>query len=40
MLIFLEGGDLEKKVAELQTLVLSLSSYLNTSGASNPMTRG
>ncbi|XP_058632928.1 asialoglycoprotein receptor 1-like isoform X1 [Onychostoma macrolepis] len=33
------GGDLEKKVAELQTLVFILSSYLNTSGASNPMTR-
>ncbi|XP_073696240.1 asialoglycoprotein receptor 2 [Garra rufa] len=33
------GGDLEKKVAELQTLVSSLSSYLNTSGPSNPMTK-
>ncbi|RXN32426.1 C-type lectin domain family 10 member A-like protein [Labeo rohita] len=33
------GGDLEKKVAELQTLVSSLSSHMNTSGPSNPMTR-
>ncbi|XP_059404847.1 asialoglycoprotein receptor 1-like isoform X2 [Carassius carassius] len=33
------GGDLEKKVAELQNLVFSLSSYLNTSGSSNPETR-
>ncbi|KAF4113901.1 asialoglycoprotein receptor 1-like [Onychostoma macrolepis] len=29
----------EKKVAELQNLMSNLSSYLNTSGASNPMTR-
>ncbi|XP_026098982.1 asialoglycoprotein receptor 1-like [Carassius auratus] len=33
------GGDLEKKVSELQNLVFSLSSYLNTSGSSNPETR-
>ncbi|KAL1273628.1 hypothetical protein QQF64_026442, partial [Cirrhinus molitorella] len=33
------GGDLEKKVAEIQTLVSSLSSHLNTSGPSNPMDR-
>ncbi|XP_026098931.1 uncharacterized protein LOC113069993 isoform X2 [Carassius auratus] len=33
------GGDLEKKVSELQNLVFSLSSYLNTSGSSNPDTR-
>ncbi|KAI2665061.1 C-type lectin domain family 4 member F [Labeo rohita] len=33
------GGDLEKKVAELQTLVSSLSSHMNTSGPSSPMAR-
>ncbi|XP_067296446.1 uncharacterized protein [Pseudorasbora parva] len=32
------GNDLEKKVSELQNLVSSLSSSLNTSGSSNPMT--
>ncbi|XP_067263677.1 asialoglycoprotein receptor 1 isoform X1 [Chanodichthys erythropterus] len=31
------GTDLEKKVSELQDLVSSLSSYLNTSEPSNPM---
>ncbi|XP_067295787.1 asialoglycoprotein receptor 2-like isoform X2 [Pseudorasbora parva] len=31
-------NDLEKKVSELQNLVSSLSSSLNTSGSSNPMT--
>ncbi|XP_050964663.1 asialoglycoprotein receptor 1 isoform X2 [Labeo rohita] len=33
------GGDLKKKVAELQNSVFSLSSYLNMSGSNNPMTR-
>ncbi|XP_026096377.1 asialoglycoprotein receptor 1 isoform X1 [Carassius auratus] len=39
VMAFVFCGALENKVAEMQTLVSSLSSYFNTSGASNPMTR-